>query len=61
MKKDASEHIARLNRLQDIHSAYTAGAMAMQEACARWMSEREGIAQWVYDDALSALPIPEEP
>lgn len=36
------------------------GAEAMREACAKWMSEREGIAQWVYDDALSALPIPEE-
>ena len=41
--------------------AYRRGAEAMREACARWMSEREGIAQWVYDDALSALPIPEEP
>ena len=40
---------------------YRRGAEAMREACARWMSEREGIAQWVYDDALSALPIPEEP
>lgn len=37
------------------------GAEAMREACARWMSDREGISQWVYDDALSALPIPEEP
>ncbi len=41
--------------------AYRRGAEAMREACARWMSEREGISQWVYDDALSALPIPEEP
>lgn len=41
--------------------AFRSGAEAMREACARWMSEREGIAQWVYDDALSALPIPEEP
>lgn len=39
--------------------AYRRGAEAMREACARWMSEREGISQWVYDDALSALPIPE--
>ena len=41
--------------------AYRRGAEAMREACAKWMSEREGIAQWVYDDALRALPIPEEP
>ncbi len=41
--------------------AYRRGAEATREACARWMSEREGISQWVYDDALSALPIPEEP
>lgn len=41
--------------------AFRCGAEAMREACARWMSEREGISQWVYDDALSALPIPEEP
>lgn len=40
--------------------AYRRGAEAMREACARWMSEREGISQWVYDDALSALPIPED-
>ena len=39
---------------------YRRGAEAMREACARWISEREGISQWVYDDALSALPIPEE-
>ena len=39
---------------------YRRGAEAMREACARWMSEREGISQWVYDDMLSALPIPEE-
>ncbi len=41
--------------------AFRRGAEAMREACARWMSEREGISQWVYDDALSALPIPREP
>lgn len=40
--------------------AYRRGAEAMRKRCAMWMSEREGIAQWVYDDALSALPIPEE-
>lgn len=45
----------------DVRRAYIRGAEAMREACARWMSEREGISQWVYDDALSALPIPEEP
>ena len=45
----------------DARAAFRRGAEAMREACARWMSEREGIAQWVYDDALSALPIPEEP
>lgn len=45
----------------EITCAYRRGAEAMREACARWMSEREGISQWVYDDALSALPIPEEP
>lgn len=45
----------------EIAAAYRRGAEAMREACARWMSEREGISQWVYDDALSALPIPEEP
>ena len=45
----------------DARVAFHRGAKAMREACARWMSEREGIAQWVYDDALSALPIPEEP
>jgi hypothetical protein len=45
----------------DDANAYRRGAEAMREACARWMSEREGISQWVYDDALSALPIPEEP
>jgi uncharacterized coiled-coil DUF342 family protein len=44
----------------DVRRAYRRGAEAMREACARWMSEREGISQWVYDDALSALPIPEE-
>jgi siroheme synthase (precorrin-2 oxidase/ferrochelatase) len=44
-----------------VADAYRRGAEAMREACARWMSEREGISQWVYDDALSALPIPEEP
>lgn len=41
-------------------AAFRRGAEAMREACARWMSEREGISQWVYDDALSALPIPPE-
>jgi hypothetical protein len=44
----------------DVRRAYRRGAEAMREACARWMSEREGISQWVYDDALSALPIPED-
>lgn len=47
--------------LDEQDDAYRRGAEAMREACARWMSEREGISQWVYDDALSALPIPEEP
>ena len=46
---------------QSPRAAYRRGAEAMREACARWISEREGISQWVYDDALSALPIPEEP
>lgn len=46
---------------QNPRAAYRRGAEAMREACAQWMSEREGISQWVYDDALSALPIPEEP
>jgi hypothetical protein len=47
--------------LDEQDAAYRRGAEAMREACARWMSEREGISQWVYDDALSTLPIPGEP
>jgi chromosome segregation ATPase len=52
---------ARCADEQAISEAYRRGAEAMREACARWMSEREGISQWVYDDALSTLPIPGEP
>lgn len=70
MLKRETEEVERLARQvealtderDEVRSdAFRRGAEAMREACARWMSEREGIAQWVYDDALSALPIPEEP
>ncbi len=58
MKRDASEHIARLNRLQDMHTAYTAGAMAMQEACVKAV-----LRSLDYDDPIARelreLPIPE--
>lgn len=58
----AQEHRDQWLMAQSVgYGFYKRGAEAMREACARWMSEREGISQWVYDDALSALPIPEEP
>lgn len=58
MKKDASEHIVRLQRLHDMHAAYTAGAMAMQEACVKAV-----LRSLDYDDHIARdvrdLPIPE--
>jgi hypothetical protein len=64
-REEAREELEQVTRERDearasVADAYRRGAEAMREACARWMSEREGISQWVYDDALSALPIPEE-
>jgi hypothetical protein len=48
-------------RIEDeIASAYRRGAEAMREACAQWIAKREGMSQWVYDDALRALIIPED-
>jgi len=64
LKRDHEEMFAELRDLSkkyDEGDAFKRGAEAMRKACARWMSKREGISQWVYDDALSALPIPEEP
>jgi chromosome segregation ATPase len=60
-KEERDAALEEVERLRSDVDAFRRGAEAMREACARWMSEREGISQWVYDDALSALPIPEEP
>lgn len=58
MRPAHAQHIAQLQRLHDMHAAYTAGAMAMQEACVKAVLRS-------YDDdepivrEVRELPIPE--
>lgn len=54
MKPEHAQRIEQLQRLHDMHAAYTAGAMDMREACAQAFPPYDPAR-----DAMRALPIPE--
>ena len=58
MKPEHAQRIAQLQRLHDMHAAYTAGAMDMREACVKAV-----LRSYDYDEPIvrevRALPIPE--